>query len=92
MTDDNTSDRFFISEEELQERVETLLPKEESTIPILKKSSTATTVLVVGMAGSGIFLLSFLLLKIINFLFYMNQDFLTLSFFLLVCVCLFYFA
>lgn len=51
-------ERFYLSEEELNERVATLLPPKESfTIPILKKheegASTPTTVLVVGMAGSG---------------------------------------
>lgn len=55
------AERFYLSEEELNERVETLLPPKESiTIPILKKheenASTPTTVLVVGMAGSGMYL------------------------------------
>jgi septin family protein len=51
------AERFYLSEEELQERLDKLVPKEKPTIPILRKfeekSSTATTVLVVGMAGSG---------------------------------------
>lgn len=50
-------ERFYLSEEELQERLDKLVPTEKPTIPILRKfeekSSTATTVLVVGMAGSG---------------------------------------
>jgi GTPase SAR1 family protein len=56
-TSNTVAERFYLSEEELQERLDMLLPNEAPTIPILRKfqekSSTATTVLVVGMAGSG---------------------------------------
>lgn len=56
-TNHTLAERFYLSEEELQERLDRLLPKETPTIPILRKfqekSSTATAVLVVGMAGSG---------------------------------------